>query len=74
MDPQLSGTRCSVGGGGVALLRLRRVALLRQGDSAEKTRLLEMCNTLFTTLFMGEAALRIHGLGWAGYWADGWNK
>ena len=31
-------------------------------------------NNIFTFIFLAEAIVKITGLGFGGYWQDGWNK
>eukprot|EP00854_Cymbomonas_tetramitiformis_P007283 gene7283-8672_t len=34
----------------------------------------ELANTIFSVIFMGECVLKICGLGFRGYWKSGWNR
>lgn len=57
----------------LVLLNMLTMALPFEGMPAAYEANLELSYTLITTLFALEMALKLGGLGWRGYWSDGWN-
>eukprot|EP00804_Cyclotella_cryptica_P023302 CCRYP_000468-RC/>CCRYP_000468-RC protein AED:0.16 eAED:0.16 QI:0/0.71/0.37/1/0.85/0.75/8/25/1511 len=57
----------------VIILNCACIATASFGDSAEKTRFLELCNEVCSFIFVLEAVFKIIALG-ERYFCDGWNK
>ena len=58
----------------VIMLNILTMALSFEGMTAEYEKGLTYANLVFTVVFIMEAFLKVLGLGFTGYWFNGWNR
>jgi len=58
----------------IIVLNTLTMTLQTADDTLLELFVFEVVNALFTALFVAEATLRIHAIGWDNFTADGWNR